>query len=140
MHQVIVDCDWCVDIYIAALCSVAVDAMQQFLKSAECPMMLQVLEDQNVWALFDKEDTCPHGVLHLARALAAECFASVQSCVDDLSSSLTSIYDAHRITVVAFYSEVGVSSCLVTVLHFESFCSWYAPLGAMRHIHWQSRL
>lgn len=86
--------------------SVAVDAMQQFLKSAECPMMLQVLEDQNVWALFDKEDTCPHGVLHLARALAAECPDSVQNCVDDLSSSLTSIYDAHRITVVAFYSEL----------------------------------
>lgn len=87
--------------------------MQQFLKSAECPMMLQVLEDQNVWALFDKEDTCPHGVLHLARALAAECPDSVQNCVDDLSSSLTSIYDAHRITVVAFYSEVCKRCCVI---------------------------
>jgi hypothetical protein len=87
---------------------VAVDAMQQFLKSSECPMMLQVLEDQNAWPLFDKEDTSPHGVLHVARALAAEHFDLVQNCVDDLSSSLTSIYDAQRITVVAFYSEVCV--------------------------------
>lgn len=86
--------------------SVAVDAMQHFLKSSESPMMLQLLEDQNVWALFDKEDTCPHGVLHVARALAAEHFDLVQSCVNNLSSSLTSIYDSHRITVVAFYSEV----------------------------------
>lgn len=86
--------------------SVAVDAMQQFLKSSECPMMLQLLEDQSVWPLFDKEDTYPHGVLHVARALAAEHFDLVQSCVDDLSSSLTSIYDSNRITVVAFYSEV----------------------------------
>ncbi len=86
--------------------SVAVDAMQRFLKNSECPVMLQVLEDQNVWPLFDKEDTCPHGVLHIARALAAEHFDLVLNCVDDLSASLTSIYDAHRITVVAFYSEV----------------------------------
>ena len=88
----------------------AVDAMQQFLKSSECPVMLQLLEDQNAWPLFNKEDTCPHGILHVARALAAEHFDLVQSCVDDLSSSLTSIYDCHRITVVAFYSEVQFAS------------------------------
>lgn len=80
--------------------------MQQFLKSTDSPMMVQLLEEQNAWSLFEKEDTCPHGVLHIARTLAAEHFDLVQSCVDDLSSSLTSIYDAHRITVVAFYSEV----------------------------------
>ena len=84
--------------------------MQHFLKSSESTVMVQLLEDQNAWSFFDKEDTCPHGVLHIARALAAEHFDSVQNCVDDLSSSLTSIYDSHRITVVAFYSEV----CLCT--------------------------
>lgn len=71
-------------------------------------MMVQILDEQNAWTLFEKEDACPHGVLHIARALAAEHFELVKNCVDDLSSSLTSIYDAHRITVVAFYSEVMV--------------------------------
>lgn len=70
-------------------------------------MMLQLLEDQNAWTLFEREDTSPHGVLHIARTLATEHFDLVQNCVDDLSSSLTSVYDAHRITVVAFYSEVS---------------------------------
>lgn len=70
-------------------------------------MMVQLLEEQNVWSLFAREDTCPHGVLHITRALAAEHFDLLQSCVDDFSSSLTSVYDAHRTTVVAFYSEVS---------------------------------
>lgn len=103
------------------------DAMQQFLKSTESPMMLQLMEDQNVWPLFEKEDTSPHGVLHIARALAAEHFDLVQSCVDDLSSSLTSIYDAHRITVVAFYSEVSGRQCVRWIfICLPSHHSWYA--------------
>ena len=87
--------------------------MQQFLKSTESPMMLQLLEEQNAWSLLEREDTCPHGILHIARALAAEHFGHVQHCVDDMSSSLTSVYDAHRITVVAFYSEV----CTIIISH-----------------------
>lgn len=90
--------------------------MQQFLKSAESPEMLRTLEEQNVWSLFEKEDTCPHGILHIARALAAEHFDLLQGCVDDISSSLTSIYDANRITVVAFYSEVCNHIALVLTM------------------------
>lgn len=119
-------------IITSCLCSVAVDAMQQFLKSSESTVMVQMLEDQNAWSLFDKEDTCPHGVLHIARALAAEHFNSVQNCVDDLSSSLTSIYDSHRITVVAFYSEVCL--CIIkdaSVMRCD--CSWCAPSGGTMH-------
>lgn len=82
------------------------EALEEFFKCTECPMMLKLLDEQNVWSLFEKEDTCPHGLLHIARALAAEHFELVQNCVDELSSSLTSIYDSHRITVVSFYSEV----------------------------------
>ena len=49
----------------------------------------------------------------------------VNKTVDCLSPNLTGVYDAHRITVVSFYSEVGplkVYSCLPrsggeTVLH-----------------------
>ena len=68
--------------------------------------MLQLMEEQNVWPMFHKEDTCPHGMLNLARLLAVEKFEEVSNCVEELSPSLTSIYDAHRVTVVAFYSEV----------------------------------
>jgi len=69
-------------------------------------MMVQQLEEQNVSSMFLKEDTCPHGMLNLARLLAAERFEEVSNCVEELCPSLTSIYDAHRLTVVAFYSEV----------------------------------
>ena len=127
-----------------SVCSVAIDAMQQFLKSTESSMMLQVLEDQNAWSLFEKEDTSPHGVLHMARALAAEHFDLIQNCVDELSSSLTSIYDAHRITVVAFYSEVcsrHVAKILDADLRIHSLCfdSWCALYKRRERILWRSR-
>ena len=35
----------------------------------------------------------------------------VSKTVDCLSANLTSLYDAHRITVVSFYSEVGGLQC-----------------------------
>ncbi len=75
----------------------------------ECVGMLQMMDEQNVWPMFHKEDTCPHGMLNLARFLAAEKFEEVLNCVEELCPSLTSIYDAHRLTVVAFYSEVSAS-------------------------------
>ena len=68
--------------------------------------MIERLDQQNVWPMFEDESSYPHGMLHAARALAEEHFDLVHSCVDALSSSLSSVYDDHRITVVAFYSEV----------------------------------
>ena len=47
-------------------------------------------------------------IIFLCRALGAEYPNLVQPTVDVLSSFLTSIYDPHRIAVVAFYSEVSV--------------------------------
>lgn len=41
-----------------------------------------------------------------SRAISDDHPEEVQKTVDTLSSNLTSVYDAHRVTVVSFYSEV----------------------------------
>ena len=64
------------------------------------------MDQQSVWNLLEKEDTCPHGMLCVARAFVEEHPSEVQKVVDALSSSLAAIYDPQRITVVSFYSEV----------------------------------
>ncbi len=86
---------------------VAVDSLRIFLECTESQLMLERLESQNVWPLFEGDETYPHGMLHTARALSEEHHALNKEVVDALSSSLNSVYDDHRITVVAFYSEVG---------------------------------
>ena len=46
-------------------------------------------------------------MLLYSRAISEDHPEGVQMTVDCLSSNLTSVYDAHRVTVVSFYSEVG---------------------------------
>ena len=128
-----------------SILSVAIDALKQFLKVSGSENILERLESNGVWPLMEKEDTCPHAMLHLARytlaptthqkhtTLHETCFwptcrllsssypDEVSKTVDCLSPSLTGIYDAHRITVVSFYSEViccslGYSTCEWTLI------------------------
>ena len=114
--------------------SVSIDAMKQFLKVTGSEDILERLDSNGVWPLMEKEDTCPHAMLHFARCVGHEQTAiykitrlcrfinillmnlrllsssypdEVSKTVECLSPSLTSVYDAHRITVVSFYSEVG---------------------------------
>lgn len=96
--------------------SVAVEALTNFLKHTDSEVMLTYLEQNNAWTLLEKEDTSPHGILHLARALVAEYPSVIRTTVDALSSSLSSIYDPQRITVVAFYSEL-ISTLDATNIH-----------------------
>ena len=115
--------------------------MREFLRHTDSEIMLDYLDKNDAWALLDKEDTCPHGCLHFARystctmtrnisqlfsrALSSQYPQYVLPTVDALSSSLSSIYDPQRITVVAFYSEVNHADYLyltcysVAHLHFE---------------------
>ena len=86
--------------------SVAIEALQKFLACTESLVMVEHLEQQNCWTLLEKEETCAHGMLILARALAEEHWDLVQPTVETLGANLMSVYDSHRITVVAFYSEV----------------------------------
>jgi hypothetical protein len=86
--------------------SVAIDALRQFLKVTGSGDILERLESNSVWPLMEKEDTCPHAMLHLARLLSNSYPEEVNKTVDCLSPHLTSVYDAHRITVVSFYSEL----------------------------------
>ena len=88
--------------------SVAIEALQKFLACTESSVMIERLEQQNSWTLLEKEETCAHGMLILARALAEEHWDLVQPTVETLGANLMSVYDSHRITVVAFYSEVLV--------------------------------
>ena len=56
----------CVSVYLS-LFSVAIDALKQFLKATGSEDILDRLESNSVWPLMEKEDTCPHSMLHLAR-------------------------------------------------------------------------
>ena len=49
------------------MCSVAIDALKNFLFHTNSGAMVDFLEQQNAWTLMEKEDTCPHGCLHVAR-------------------------------------------------------------------------
>ena len=53
--------------------------MKQFLQVTGSNDMLERMESNNVWPLMEKEDTCPHAMLHLARS-------------DSLTSMYTHIY------------------------------------------------
>ncbi|CAI8027043.1 Maestro heat-like repeat-containing protein family member 1 [Geodia barretti] len=86
--------------------SVATDSLKQFLKATGSEVILDRLESNGVWPLMEKEDTCPHSMLHLARLLSSSYPDEVGKTVECLSPSLTSVYDAHRTTVVSFYSEL----------------------------------
>ena len=50
-----------------SFCSVAAEAMQEFLRHTDSQTMLDYLEKNDAWTLLEKEDTCPHGCLHFAR-------------------------------------------------------------------------
>ncbi|CAI8027044.1 Maestro heat-like repeat-containing protein family member 1 [Geodia barretti] len=86
--------------------NVATDSLKQFLKATGSEVILDRLESNGVWPLMEKEDTCPHSMLHLARLLSSSYPDEVGKTVECLSPSLTSVYDAHRTTVVSFYSEL----------------------------------
>ena len=43
--------------------------MKQFLKASGSDQMLEKLEMNNVWPLMEKDDTCPHAMLHFARCM-----------------------------------------------------------------------
>ncbi|XP_011410499.2 PREDICTED: maestro heat-like repeat-containing protein family member 1 [Amphimedon queenslandica] len=85
---------------------IAILAMRKLLEHTESEVMITFLDQQSAWSLLEKEDTYPHGCLHLARALSSQYPELILPIVEDLSSSLSSIYDPQRITVVAFYSEL----------------------------------
>ena len=49
--------------------SVALEAMQEFLKHTQSEVMSTFLDNNNAWTMLEKEDTCAHGMLHLARSI-----------------------------------------------------------------------
>ena len=55
--------------FISSTISVAIDAMKQFFQATDSEHILECLESNNVWPLMEKEDTCPHAMLHLARCI-----------------------------------------------------------------------
>ena len=59
--------------------SVAIDSMKQFLKASGSDQMLEKLEMNSVWPLMEKDDTCPHAMLHFARC-ACTTFSDCLGC------------------------------------------------------------
>ncbi|KAL5467301.1 hypothetical protein EMCRGX_G031509 [Ephydatia muelleri] len=86
--------------------ALAVEAFKQFLTLTKSDILLKTLDLYSAWSLLEKEDTFPHGILHVARGLAENYPQEVKPTVDALSNSLMSLYDCHRITVVSLYSEL----------------------------------
>ena len=49
------------------MCSLALDALKQFLTLTKSEILLKTLDLYSAWSLLEKEDTFPHGILHVAR-------------------------------------------------------------------------
>ncbi|XP_065915103.1 maestro heat-like repeat-containing protein family member 1 [Dysidea avara] len=88
----------------AAQC--AVDAFKELLKTNECEVLLSTMSENDVDNLVGAENTLPHGMLFIARGISTDKPDHVPAIVDGLQSSLSSVYDGHRVAVVSFYSEL----------------------------------
>ena len=54
-------------IIVQNICSLAVEAFKQFLTLTKSDILLKTLDLYSAWSLLEKEDTFPHGILHVAR-------------------------------------------------------------------------
>ena len=54
-------------IIVQNICSLAVEAFKQFLTLTKSDILLKTLNLYSAWSLLEKEDTFPHGILHVTR-------------------------------------------------------------------------
>jgi hypothetical protein len=100
----------------ASCISLAIEAFRVFLISTESEKITELLDATGSWALFEKLDTFPGAVMTVGRAFGSNYQHQMIKVVEDMSSSLSSVYENQRIMVVSFYAQL---ICCLDDKHLE---------------------
>ncbi|XP_028326218.1 maestro heat-like repeat-containing protein family member 1 isoform X2 [Gouania willdenowi] len=85
---------------------VAADALRILLARAQLDEVMKRLDEDNAWDAMRELSSHITGVTLLARAIAKHAGPRLPAIVESLCPSLNNIYECHRITVTAFFSEL----------------------------------
>lgn len=89
----------------------ALECIQELIVRCKYDTLRQLIEKEDGWALFEDDKTFPDGVVVIARALCKAAPQQVPKVVEQLNPSLSSVYDAQRIVVAAFFAELIDQKC-----------------------------
>jgi len=89
----------------------ALESIKELIVRCKYDTLMQLIEKEGGWALFEDEKTYPDGVVVIARALCKAAPQQVPKVVDYLNPSLSSVYDAQRIVAAAFFAELIDQKC-----------------------------
>ncbi|XP_031575321.1 maestro heat-like repeat-containing protein family member 1 [Actinia tenebrosa] len=91
--------------------STALELIKSLLIRCQYEKLLEFIEKENVWKCFNEEKKFPEGVTLLARGICATTPQHVAKVATTLQSSFCSMYDAQRIVISAFFSELIDQRC-----------------------------
>lgn len=89
----------------------ALECIKELIVRCKYDTLMQLIEEEDCWKLFEEEKTFPDGVVLIARALCQAIPQQVPKVVEQLNPTLSSVYDAQRIVVAAFFAELIDQKC-----------------------------
>lgn len=89
----------------------ALECFKELIVRCKYETLMQLIGKEDGWALFEDEKTFPDGVVVVARALCKAAPQQVPKVAEQLNSTLSSVYDAQRVVVAAFFSELIDQTC-----------------------------
>lgn len=89
----------------------ALECIKELLERSKYDKLMQLVDQENGWTLFEDDKTFPDGVVVIARAFCKAAPQQVPKVVEQLNPSLSSVYDAQRIVVAAFFAELINQKC-----------------------------
>lgn len=89
----------------------ALECFKELIVRCKYETLMQLIGKEDGWALFEDEKTFPDGVVVVARALCKAAPQQVPKVAEHLNSTLSSVYDAQRVVVAAFFSELIDQTC-----------------------------
>ncbi|XP_064611998.1 maestro heat-like repeat-containing protein family member 1 [Liolophura sinensis] len=92
-------------------CSLAVVSFRALLVRAQSTDMIELLDKESVWQMFEDEDRYAEAMSILARAIATHHPEQVPQIIASLTSALSSLYEPQRAVVAAFFSEMINQKC-----------------------------
>ncbi|CAG2232807.1 unnamed protein product [Mytilus edulis] len=91
----------------------AVEAFRSFLQRSKSEDIIEGLDKEDCWEMFEDEERYPESVTILCRYLVESAVGGpyISKIVTSLASGLSSLYDPQRVTVAAFFSELINLKC-----------------------------
>ncbi|XP_052059790.1 maestro heat-like repeat-containing protein family member 1 isoform X2 [Mytilus californianus] len=91
----------------------AVEAFRSFLQRSKSDDIIEGLDKEDCWEMFEDEERYPESVTILCRYLVESAVGGpyISKIVTSIASSLSSLYDPQRVTVAAFFSELINLKC-----------------------------